>query len=298
MKYGSGIDWQSQHEEYLRQMQESMRKTQERSLYESLYSVNQNSVGDGGFGAGAAFGGGGDPNAGSGLPEFNLLLNFSANSPQINPFDGTVAVPSSVSEWNTFFDLPNKGTPFTSVLVAGDNVLLQGSNNLTIRTNLFENALHIKQIIDAGCVTEIESYGLTRVYPAVSTLDYAVFPNLITIGNGAFFNTSLIVIDFPKVETVGSNAFHDCYNVTTVNLPEMISCDTDSFQSIDAVTSISIPSCQNLGETVGFNSVFNDVVGQTINLTVPAALMTCNSGGPDGDIVYLQTNNTVIITTV
>ena len=298
MKYGSGIDWQSQHEEYLRQMQESMRKSRERSVYESLYSVNQNSVGDGGFGAGAAFGGGGDPNAGSGLPGFDLILNFSANSPQITPWDGTVSDPSSVSEWNTFFDLPNKGTPFTSVEFSGDIVILQGSNNLKIKANLFENALHIKQIIDAGCVTEIESYGLTRAYPAVSTLDYTVFPNLITIGNGAFFNTSLTVIDFPKVETVGSNAFHDCYNVTTVNLPEMISCGTDSFQSIDAVTSISIPSCQNLGETVGFDSVFNDVTGQTITLTVPSSLMTCDSGNPDGDIVYLQANNTVTIITV
>jgi len=61
MQYGSGINWQAQHEEYIRRMQDSMRRSQERSLYESLYSVNQNSVGDGGFGA--AFGGGGDPNS-------------------------------------------------------------------------------------------------------------------------------------------------------------------------------------------------------------------------------------------
>ena len=233
-------------------------------------------------------GGGGAPAA-----EFDLLLNFSANSPQANPFAGTVANPSLVSEWNTLFNLPVKGTPFTSVLVSGDIVILKGATSLKIKTNLFENALYIKQIVDAGCITEIESYGLSK-YP-VSTLDYAVFPNLITIGDGAFFNTALTVIDFPKVETVGVSAFHDCYSVTTVNLPAMISCDTDSFQSIDAVTSIAIPSCQNLGETVGFNSVFNDVAGRTITLTVPAALMTCNTGGPDGDIAYLQANNTVTV---
>ena len=238
-------------------------------------------------------GGGGAPAA-----EFDLLLNFGANSPQANPFAGTVANPALVSEWNTLFNLPAKGTPFTSVLVSGDIVILKGATSLKIRTDLFKNALHIKQIVDAGCVTEIESSGLIREYPAVSTLDYAVFPNLITIGNYAFFQTSLAVIDFPKVKTVGVSAFHDCYNVTTVNLPEMISCDTDSFQSIDAVTSIAIPSCQNLGETVDFNSVFNDVTGQTITLTVPAALMTCNAGGPDGDIAYLQANNSVTVITV
>ena len=236
-------------------------------------------------------GGGGAPAA-----EFDLLLNFGANSPQANPFAGTVANPALVSEWNTFFNLPAKGTPFTSVLVSGDIVILKGSTSLKIKTNLFENALYIKQIVDAGCVTEIESYGLSQ-YPG-STLDYAVFPNLITIGDGAFFNTALTVIDFPKVETVGATAFQDCFSVTTVNLPAMISCDSNSFQSIDAVTSIAIPSCQNLGETVDFNSVFNYVNGRTVTLTVPAALMTCNAGGPDGDIAYLQANNSVTVITV
>ena len=236
-------------------------------------------------------GGGGAPAA-----EFDLLLNFGANSPQANPFAGTVANPALVSEWNTLFNLPAKGTPFTSVLVSGDIVILKGATSLKIKTNLFENALYIKQIVDAGCVTEIESYGLSK-YPG-STLDYTVFPNLVTIGDGAFFNTALTVIDFPKVETLGSNAFHDCFNVTTVNLPEMISCDADSFQSLNAVTSIAIPNCQNLGETVGLDYVFRDVAGQTITLTVPAALMTCNAGGPDGDIAYLQANNSVTVITV
>jgi len=281
-----------EYEEALRRILQAREQERQRMIYEAIYSPsqNQNQVGDGSA-SGSVGGGGGAPAA-----EFDLLLNFSANSPQANPFAGTVANPSSVSEWNTFFNLPVKGTPFTSVLVSGDIVILQGSNSLKIKANLFENALYIKQIVDAGCVTEIESYGLSK-YPD-STLDYTVFPNLITIGNGAFFNTALTVIDFPKVETVGSNAFHDCFSVTTVNLPEMISCDADSFQSLNAVTSIAIPSCQNLGETVGLDYVFRDVSGQTITLTVPAALMTCDSGNPDGDIVYLQSNNTVTIISV
>ena len=236
-------------------------------------------------------GGGGAPAA-----EFDLLLNFSANSPQANPFAGTVANPALVSEWNTLFNLPAKGTPFTSVLVSGDIVILKGATSLKIKPNLFENALYIKQIVDAGCVTEIESYGLSK-YP-VSTLDYAVFPNLITSGDGAFVNTALTVIDFPKVETLGANAFHACFSVTTVNLPALTSCDADSFQSLKAVTSIAMPSCQNRGETVGLDNVFRDVAGQTITLTVPAALMTCNAGGPDGDIAKLQANNSVTVITV
>lgn len=37
------------------------------------------------------------------------------------------------------------------------------------------------------------------------------------------------------------------------------------------------------------------ITGKTITLTVPAALMTCNGGNPDGDIAYLQANNTVTV---
>jgi len=44
--------------------------------------------------------------------------------------------------------------------------------------------------------------------------------------------------------------------------------------------------------------VFNYINGNTIDLTIPSSLMTCNGGNPDGDIQYLQTNNTVTITTV
>ena len=61
---------------------------------------------------------------------------------------------------------------------------------------------------------------------------------------------------------------------------------------------INLPMCTNLGGTVGNNSVFFGISGNNITLTVPSALMTCNSGNPDGDIQYLQANNTVTIVTV
>jgi hypothetical protein len=49
------------YQQYIRQMQESMRRAQERSVMESIYSPNNSIQSDGGFGS--AFGGGGDPNA-------------------------------------------------------------------------------------------------------------------------------------------------------------------------------------------------------------------------------------------
>jgi hypothetical protein len=74
MQYGSGMDFQRNHEEYIRQMQESLRRAQERSLYESVYSPsqNQNQVGDG---SAAGSGGGGNPDQGlSTLPSNCIQL--------------------------------------------------------------------------------------------------------------------------------------------------------------------------------------------------------------------------------
>lgn len=50
--------------------------------------------------------------------------------------------------------------------------------------------------------------------------------------------------------------------------------------------------------TTGDDNQFLDIVGLTISLTIPEALMTVNAGNPDGDIQVLQANNTVNITTV
>lgn len=73
MQYGSGMDFQRNHEEYIRQMQESLRRAQERSLYEAIYSPsqNQNQVGDG---SAAGSGGGGNPDQETPLPSNCIQL--------------------------------------------------------------------------------------------------------------------------------------------------------------------------------------------------------------------------------
>jgi lipoprotein signal peptidase len=46
------------------------------------------------------------------------------------------------------------------------------------------------------------------------------------------------------------------------------------------------------------DSMFYGITGKAvILLTIPAALMTNNEGGPDGDIAYLQANNTLVTIT-
>jgi hypothetical protein len=89
--------------------------------------------------------------------------------------------------------------------------------------------------------------------------------------------------------------------IETFNLPSLTIAGNGCFTYCVSVTTINLPSCTNLGKTVGDNDVFNYInlnLGNTITLTVPSALMTCNNGNPDGDIQYLQANNTVTIVTV
>ena len=75
-----------EYEEALRRILQAREQERQRMIYEAIYSPsqNQNQVGDGSA-SGSVGGGGGAPAA-----EFDLLLNFSANSPQANPFAGTV----------------------------------------------------------------------------------------------------------------------------------------------------------------------------------------------------------------
>jgi len=92
-------------------------------------------------------------------------------------------------------------------------------------------------------------------------------------------------------------------NLATVKLPALTSILNNyvfmgSCTDVDNIT-IYIPACTSIGATVGDDSVFSSAFGsKNITLTVPASRMTCNTGNPDGDIQYLQANNTVSVVTV
>lgn len=192
-----------------------------------------------------------------------LLLTFNniANVP--------VADASSVSDWNTFFNSPT-GTPFTSVIVTGNVVNLRGGSGITMINYLFQSNVNILDIIDSGCIAALNK----NVFYGCTGLINSSFPSVTAVATICFKNcTSLVDADFPALITVGTNCFENCTSLITINLP----------------------ICAALGITIGDDSVFLGITGKTITLTVPAALMTCNGGNPDGDIQYLVANNTVTI---
>lgn len=123
-----------------------------------------------------------------------------------------------------------------------------------------------------------------------------------TIGPDSFSGcTNLVIVEALAVVTAGPYCFQYCTSLVTINLPNATTIGEYCFANCSALASITLPACTALGPTTGDDGVFSGNTGNTINLTIPAALMTCNGGNPDGDIQYLTDpaqGNTVNITQI
>lgn len=77
-------------------------------------------------------------------------------------------------------------------------------------------------------------------------------------------------------------------------------CANSAFTGCINLATFSVSGTFNtasIGGTVGDDNVFAGIVGGTITITIPAALMTNDGGNPDGDIAALIANNTVTVNT-
>jgi hypothetical protein len=269
-------------------------------------------------------------------------------------YDNAVNIPyATVADWNTFFDLPNFGHVFTSLVIDGALVKLYGGSQIIIKDRLFYQNFNIVKIDDkASCVIEIretvfydaryvlhykfpavtiigkESFGNNGLYTAPVTID---MPFLETAGNSAFAVSTFYAIDFPRLkiantgvfssvtasyislpllESAGELAFSSVA-VPTISLPNLITigntgfyfsqiphivlpqCTTLGdycFYGCTLLTYLSIPKVTAIGATSGDDQMFHDIISNTISLIIPTALAA------DGDVAYLQANNTVTLT--
>jgi hypothetical protein len=358
-----------------------------------------------------------------------LILTF----PTIGDANALVGDATNVNDWNTYFNLPTLGNPFTSLAINGAEISLIGGSAITLKTSLFYSTNILSVDDQASCVILGNDYAfdscaqLTYVnFPVmISTNDNTVggcfsncpllntliipslnsvgsggytfsgctsitsfsfpfltsvtngcfngctsvtsfnlplitsvgnfsfqncnsvtsfsFPLLTTIGNSSFVDlTSVNSFNFPLLNTIGDTTFQNCTSITnfnfplltiagnnsfalctgiltfnlsslttvgnftffgcsnanTFNFPSLNTIGNSSFEQCFSATTFNLSSCNNLGGSVLDNNVFNSIIGNTITLTVPIALTTCNGGLPDGDIQYLQANDTLTIITV
>ena len=266
------------------------------------------------------------------LPKYNLTLLWDnlSNVPVVDPY--------SLDDWNTFFDLPANGTPFTYVNINGKEIRLTGETGLVLKDSLFNNNSNILEITDEGIIVKIEAScflgsSLTKIilpnliecehdaFNDNNSLTTIIFPKLLTAGTNCFASdTGIVTYDLSSLVTAGSLCFDGLENLLSINLPSLTSAGTSCFQGCIAVTSFILPSlitvgdtcfrncydvtsfympsCISLGTSVSNNNVFMNITSNNITLTVPEDLMICNSGNPDGDIKYLTSNNTVTVVEV
>lgn len=252
-----------------------------------------------------------------GLSAFNLCGIISVNFPLL------------VNIVNQAFKFcPNLTTvTFNSITTLSNNCFVSCTSLTAINCPLLET---IGDYCFDGCssITAIDfplvTYLGSGAFAACSLLQSIKFDSLIVLNGGGTFSSTaiqtLISTNFPVLTTIGQTDFGSCYSLTSVNLPSVTSVgyygfgectalmdvqlpnvtytEQGSFTLCSALTNLYMPSLTNLGASVGNNLVFLNIIGATLTFTIPAALMTCNAGNPDGDIQYLQANNTVTIVTV
>ena len=207
-------------------------------------------------------------------------------------FDDIANVPvadaESVSDWNTFFDLPTNGSPFTSVVVDGNKVSLFGGSGISFVADFYGSysLLSVKDL--CGCVVSGGYFNFC--YNITSIL----LPNCVTPGTCENCG-NLLEVDFSEATSLVGSFFSNCALLTNVLLPKVTQVDYNTFYGMTSLEVLYMPLLTTLGDTVSNNEVFRDIIGCTITLTIPSALMTCNGGNPDGDIQYLAANNTLTI---
>jgi hypothetical protein len=128
--------------------------------------------------------------------------------------------------------------------------------------------------------------------------------DVITFSNSGYpilfrrFRFSTLISVDTLADTIGLDTFRESTNLVYFSAPIATFLGYFAFGSCVNTTFFNLSSITNLGGSVEDNNVFLGIIGNNITLKIPIALMTANAGAPDGDIQYLQANNTVTIITV
>jgi hypothetical protein len=253
-------------------------------IYESsLYNSNNSPVGSAGGRRSSVSG-----------PVSGLKMVFNTGTIPVSPVD-------DVNAWNTFFDTTsNADSDFDEISVNDNEVILSGATNLNIPFQLFSDSKspsnNIVSIEDqTGIVVSISDAAFNNC----NSLTSVSLPYTTSIGFFVFGDcNNLTYFNMPELVTSSAYCFYNCSSLTSLNLPNLTALGQNEFYNCTSLSIINLPSCTSLGGSTGNDYAFSGITGQTITLTIPEALMTCNNGEPDGDIDDLLANNTLTITTV
>ena len=144
-------------------------------------------------------------------------------------------------------------------------------------------------------VTEVGRDAFSGCYALIDVQ----LPVCLTLRDSAFaLCTALVSYDMSSVTLIEWAVFSGCDALEDINFASAVTIGDSAFLTTPgtATSRIQLPACTSLGSTVGDDTVFNGRTGATIDATFNVVLATIDGGAEDGDIVYLDTNNTVSIT--
>lgn len=168
----------------------------------------------------------------------------------------------------------------------------------TTTTILYENRFEFSE----GNVPTLEEFEILIGFPLTNGI---IEGNIIKFNNinydipsegFRYLETLIDVVSYANIIRIG--AFVACSNLTSVSFPFVTTIGASAFETDDALVNISIPSCVNLGSSPTDYSMFFDITGNVISVTINTVLTTINSGGMHAGIVTLQIYNTVTLTVV
>lgn len=137
----------------------------------------------------------------------------------------------TLEAWNTFFDLPNNGTAFTSFEEVGNVSKLFGASNINILEELFFTNSHIIRFEDfANSVISIDRYS----FGDCDNLDTFYLPSCLNLSERCFANcVKIITLNIPIVSNFGGSIYNNlCFlnisNQTIIlTIPHAIETDGD-----------------------------------------------------------------------
>jgi hypothetical protein len=232
-----------------------------------------------------------------------------------------VADPASVSQWNTFFGLPTNGTPFTSVVVSGNEVKLFNGANITITDNKFRNDTHLLRIYDTGCIQTLgvdcfRNASIVSVYMKNVTVSSSTRNNYGPFGQSKIKHLSLpklgdaggclcyAALDLesiylPALHTSTAFEFYYCLKLTRFILPKLRTFNYCSLM-YDNILELYAPKVLPENFTTIYNAAFSSAStgpypSRKIKLTCDPSLLTSNNGGPQWDLLFLLSLNEVTV---
>ncbi len=187
---------------------------------------------------------------------------------------------TSLEDWNTFFDLPVNGTPFSNIAINGTApaiISLIGGSNITIKDYCFgDGALtgtELLEVIDEGCIVEcgIGAFsGQPHDMYGCLALTKLILPTCLSLGDSCFSqDASLTDVYFPLVTSIGISCFDSCTDLTNIDLPNVTNIGNGAFSMCEYLESFNIP----IVTTMNINalaSASNHLYVPVFTITIPA----------------------------